>query len=343
MSEPKLSVIIPVYNSRETLGECITAVLNSDYKDYELIVIDDASTDDSVEVAKKFPCRVISLETNQGAAVTRNRGAREAKNEILLFIDSDIIVKPDSISKIITKFSEDDNISGVVGAYCLDNRFTNFLSQYKHMIACYRDKITSCRGDETCEDLSHDSFRGAFFALKKEIFAKHKFDGQYKRASIEDIEFGRKLLSLGYKFVVDKDNQVEHLKKITVKSFFKNQCYRSNDLIKTYLNKKAYKYYLSKERKNQYDKRYFMRVPVSWLTAGFLILFLITRNYMFGAGICFLFLSSIFLEKDFLGFALAQKGLFFAVKCVMIYFFDGFVCGLGILKGLAENYSKRKV
>ena len=330
-----ISIIIPVHNSQGTLPECLTAILKSDYKNYEIILVDDDSTDNSANIAKQFPCHIINTKINKGAAAARNLGAQEAKNEILLFVDSDIIIKPDSISKIIAHLSKDNTIAGVVGVYDIYNRYTNFLSQYKHMIACYRDKLS--------ENLDRDSFRGAFFAIKKECFKNHKFDGLFNKASVEDIEFSRELISLGYKFIIDKSNKVEHLKRFTMKSFLKNQYYRSKDLINVYLNKKAYEFYLSKKRTNRYDRIYFLRVPISWLIIVSLTLFLATQNYIILLVMCLLSLASIFIEKYFLMFCFLQKGLPFTIKCTMIYFVDGLVSGIGIAKGIIENYFNLRI
>lgn len=327
----RISIIVPVRNSQETLSECLAVIVRSNYKKYELIVVDDKSTDNSVNIAMGFPCRIIRLETYKGAGAARNIGASEAKNAILLFIDSDIVIKEDSISKIIFLFSSKDNIAGVVGTYSIYNRFPNFLSQYKHMIACYREKI--------CEDINQESFKTAFFAVKKDLFDRYKFDESLCRASIEDIELGRELISSGYDFIQDKTNTVEHVKRFTVAAFLKNQYYRSKDLIETYLNKKAYKFYHSAKRKNRYSRIIHpLRPPVSWLFIFVLTVFFITRNVFFIFCAIFLLSASIFLEKSFLRFCLAQKGLVFVLKCIIIYFVDGFVSGLGVLHGTLVHY-----
>ena len=325
------SIIVPVHNSQETLTECLDAIIHSSYKNYELIVIDDKSTDNSAGIARGFPCRIISLETNRGAGASRNIGAREAKNDILLFIDSDIVIKEDSISKIIYQFSGKDSAAGVVGVYSIYNRFPNFLSQYKHMIACYREKI--------CEDINQESCKTAFFALKKEIFDKYRFDESFSRASIEDIEFGRELISSGYSFIQDKSNTVEHVKRFTAVTFLKNQYNRSKDLIKAYLDKKAYKFYHSRKRKNWYSRIIHpLRLPISWLFVSTLAMFLITQNNFFIFCSILLLLGSIVLEKSFLRFCLAQKGVVFTLQCVIIYFVDGLISGLGVLSGILEYY-----
>jgi len=335
MMDKKISVIVPAYNARETLRECLSAIFSSDYKDFEVIVVDDSSTDDSAAIAREFTTRIVSLPGNKGVAAARNKGVLEATGDYLLFVDSDCIIQPDSIAKVSDRLSKDSSISGVAGVYALHNRFGNFLSQYKHLIEYYRGM--------TCEDINRHSFRGAFFAVRKGIFDSVKFDEALKNASIEDIEFGRELISSGHKFFLDRSIEVEHIKRRTLKSFYKNQFFRSIDITRSFLSKKSYKFYLSKERKSSYAKLYFLRVPVSLAFFAGLSGFLITRGNLYLYFALFSFILPIFLEYKFLKFCLSQKGVFFLIKCIFIYFVDGLVSGLGVIVGLIKSLRERKV
>jgi len=322
------SIIIPVHNSESILDECLGAIFNCDEKDYEVIVVDDGSTDNSMEIAKKFPCRIVALKPGWGPAAARNRGVKDAEGEIVLFIDSDVVIPKDALYKIKVQFSQNRTVIGVSGVYALYNRFDNFLSQYKHLVVYYRENI--------CGEILQDSFKAAFVAFKREIFKTFKFDEMFRDASIEDLEFGRKLIASGYNLILDKSNEVEHVKEFNTKTFFNNQYNRSRDLIKTYTDKKARNFYYSKKRKNHYQKMYVLRVPLSWLAICALLLFSITMNCLFLL-VPFLGLSTaVFIERDFLRFCLFKKGTAFVLKCIIIYFADGFVSGLGVLRGLFD-------
>ncbi len=91
MAEPfdQFSIIVPVYNGAETLRDCLTEVVNQEYpKDrFEVIVVDDGSTDDTAAIASTFPVRLIRLPLNRGRIEARNRGAREARFDTLVFND----------------------------------------------------------------------------------------------------------------------------------------------------------------------------------------------------------------------------------------------------------------
>ena len=81
----KISIIIPVYNSSLTLNECLGAIFNSSFKNFEVIIVSDNSPDNSVMIAKKYQCKIIELPKNQGPAFARNSGAQAAAGDILFF------------------------------------------------------------------------------------------------------------------------------------------------------------------------------------------------------------------------------------------------------------------
>lgn len=91
-----ISVIMPLYNNEKYVIEAIQSVINQTYKDWELIIINDASTDNSKEIVQRFlhkqldsRIKFIDLENNNGVSFTRNLGIKEAKGEYISFLDSD--------------------------------------------------------------------------------------------------------------------------------------------------------------------------------------------------------------------------------------------------------------
>jgi glycosyltransferase involved in cell wall biosynthesis len=90
-SFPFVSVIIPVYNRANYIKSCIDSVLNQDYPNLEIIVVDDGSTDETLEVLNKYGTHitVIKLPENSGAQATRNAGIKAAKHDWIAFLDSD--------------------------------------------------------------------------------------------------------------------------------------------------------------------------------------------------------------------------------------------------------------
>lgn len=93
-----VSVIIASYNYERFLREAIESALAQTYSDVEVLVVDDGSTDDSVAVAKSYGVRVIE-KANEGVAATRNRGAREARGDRIVFLDADDVLLPTFVSR----------------------------------------------------------------------------------------------------------------------------------------------------------------------------------------------------------------------------------------------------
>lgn len=97
-SSPRISIVIASYNYGRFLGEAIESALSQTLPPIEVVVVDDGSTDDSREVARRYPVRLIE-QGNAGVSAARNRGAREAKGDFLVFLDADDILEPEYLAR----------------------------------------------------------------------------------------------------------------------------------------------------------------------------------------------------------------------------------------------------
>ena len=207
MSQPLfISVIVPVYNGAHYLPQCLDAILASHYSNYELILVDDASTDDSGEVGRRKGASVIRLPGQSGPAAARNVGARYARGDVCLFIDVDVVVQPTTLERVATHFRHHPERAAVFGSYDDSPAATNFLSQYKNL--CHH--FVHQHG---CAEAS--TFWAGCGAVRRSVFLK--VDGfnevRYAKPSIEDIELGYRLCAHGYRIWLDKALQVKHLKE----------------------------------------------------------------------------------------------------------------------------------
>ncbi len=104
---PMISVIIPVYNAEKYIADCLDSVLAQTFMDYEIICVDDGSTDHSYDIicdyAHKYNCIKVLQQHNQYAGVARNNGLKESQGEYLYFLDSDDFIAPELLEKTITK------------------------------------------------------------------------------------------------------------------------------------------------------------------------------------------------------------------------------------------------
>lgn len=96
-SQPLVSVVIPCFNQAHFLGEAIGSVLAQTYRNFEIIVLNDGSTDDTLGVAARYPHVRCVTQKNQGLSAARNAGLRESRGELLVFLDADDRLLPDAL------------------------------------------------------------------------------------------------------------------------------------------------------------------------------------------------------------------------------------------------------
>lgn len=106
----KLSIIVPVYNSEKYISKCLDSLVNQSLKDIEIIVVNDGSTDKSLEILKKYESKKVKIITqkNSGVASARNTGLKEAKGEYIAYVDSDDWVELDMFEKLYDKAIENN-------------------------------------------------------------------------------------------------------------------------------------------------------------------------------------------------------------------------------------------
>ena len=112
---PRVSVVIPVYNEAATLPACLEALAGQTVPPFEVLVVDNNSTDDSVLVAARYPFVTVLHEKRQGVLHARGRGFTAARGDIIGRIDADTEVAPDWIKQLQQVFTEDSELLAVVG------------------------------------------------------------------------------------------------------------------------------------------------------------------------------------------------------------------------------------
>ncbi len=206
---PPVSVIVPVKNDPANLDLCLEALKASDHPDFEIVVIDDGSTDDSGEVAAGHGARVIRQEESTGPAAARNAGARAARHPYLFFIDADVCVRPDTLRRGAEAFAADPTVDAIFGSYDASPGASNLISQYRNLLHHF---------------VHQEGRREAFTfwsgcgAIKRSVFLElGGFDTGYDNPSIEDIELGARLRSGGRRVLLVKELQAQHLKRWTLR------------------------------------------------------------------------------------------------------------------------------
>lgn len=209
--QPFISVIIPVYNGEKFLAGCLDALKSTSYQQYEVIVVDDCSTDRSDEISRQRGARVLKTSRQSGPGAARNLGAQEAHGEVLLFVDADVVVKPDTLERVAADLMDHPEVAAVFGSYDDEPAEKNFISQYKNLF--HRFVHQEARSEA-------ETFWAGCGAVRRDVFlALAGFDAErYPRPAIEDIELGYRMRSKGHRILLDKQLQAKHLKRWTLRS-----------------------------------------------------------------------------------------------------------------------------
>lgn len=140
----RVSVVIPVYNVEKYLKQCLDSVINQEYKDIEVILVDDGSTDNSGyicdEYAQKYQFIEVVHKKNAGLGFARNTGIEKAKGEYITFVDSDDIVGKTMITKLMEEVDR-CHADTVIGGYRRIDTDNNILSYEKYDLKIYENDV----------------------------------------------------------------------------------------------------------------------------------------------------------------------------------------------------------
>lgn len=205
---PQLSVVIPARNAAGTIVPVLEALLASQGVTIELLVVDDASTDDTAELVARYPVTLIRQKVCRGPAAARNRGAQEITSNLLVFVDADVLVRPDTLEKIHHYLEENPGVSAIFGSYDDAPPITSFISRYRNLMHHFVHQ-----GGRT----EAGTFWCGCGAVRSEVFRRMGgLTEAFNRPSIEDIEFGARLDRAGHRIRLVKNIQVTHLKQWTL-------------------------------------------------------------------------------------------------------------------------------
>ena len=215
------SIIIPHHNGKEILSRCLNAINSSTKRNPEIIVLDNASTDDSINhVEKKFSnITIIRNEQNLGYAGGCNLGAKEAKNNYIVFLNNDTIVEKGWDDSLLKKLQKDD-VSAVQPK--IKNLSKQEYFDYAGASGGFLDVFCYpfCRGRvfETIEkdSMQYDSEEeifwasGAAFATKKDIFIKAGMFDTKLFAHMEEIDYHWRCQMMGYRIIISPESVIYH-------------------------------------------------------------------------------------------------------------------------------------
>ncbi len=283
----------------------------------QVIVVDDGSTDASAEIAARFPCELVRLQKNGGAAAARNAGARLATGDILFFLDSDILMERDTVARILNAFGDDPTLAALFGSYQQNTAPKNFFSQYKNLLHHYTHQISSSDAATFCS---------GYGAIRRENFFALGGFRESQRA-LEDIEFGYRLHRAGHRVRLLKDLQFTHLKEYSFWGLVRSDVLqRAVPWTCLMLERRIFRNDLNTKSNN-----------VASVVLSFLILFaplwlwFVPFGEMMLTGLMLAFLA---LNFDFLLFVTRARGFWFGFKTVAMSWFFYVYSGIGLLLGV---------
>jgi len=229
----RCSVIIPMYNSENTIIETLSGLAKQTRQDFEVIVVDDGSTDRSsnlVEEYKKSSELNIKLikQENLGPAKARNKGVENAKSDIILFLDSDCIPIENWLEEMTKPISKE-----TVGCSC---RYK--VKNKGSLIARYIDYEIARRHEKMAGKVV-DTIGSYSACYLKDVFDKvGGFNTSYRIASGEDFDLSFKIGELGYKLKFINTTFVYHYHPETLRKYLKQQFMRGYWRVEMYLRSK---------------------------------------------------------------------------------------------------------
>lgn len=301
----RLSVIVPVYNDQDALGRCLGALTASCPPGVEIIVVDDASTDESAAVAARPAVRLVRVPANAGPAAARNCGAREARGDILLFVDSDVIVAPGTLDQVVTLLDDRPDVAAVFGSYDATPGDAGIVSRYKNLLHHFVHQSGEAQAS---------TFWAGCGAIRRSVFEElGGFDQErFRRPSIEDIELGYRLRRAGHRILLDKTLQGTHLKRWTFRS-----------LLWTDVMSRAIPWSRliieSRQPVDDLNLRHGQRLSAALVGLAVVCLALAPLGTGLAAMAAIALLTVIVLNRRLYGFFIRQGGLAFAGACVLLH------------------------
>jgi len=324
---PVLAVVVPVYNSTADLKHCLAALAASEFRNFQVLVVDDGSTEPVKPLVDEYGFAYLRIAGPGGPARARNYGVALQNGRYIVFVDADVCVHKDTLMRFAAAFAADETIDAVIGSYDDAPAKPNFLSQYKNLFHHYVHQQSDGR---------IGTFWTGCGAIRRELFLTFGgFDEQrYRRPAIEDIELGTWLNAAGYKIVLDSQIKGKHLKRWTLRNLIKTDIFdrgvpwtrlmlRAGSLAST-LNVKP-------TQRLSVALAYLTLLP---LTAALWWPWLLFVSLALAAIVTL-------LNLDFYRFFLTRSGPWFTLRVVPLHWLYFWYCGFSVMWGTLLHYLEK--
>jgi glycosyltransferase involved in cell wall biosynthesis len=324
----KISIIIPVLNDVEHIGKCLDSIFKSSFKNFEIIVIDDGSTDGTASEIKKYPCKLIKLK-NMGLSYSRNLGAKKSNANILYFVDSDIVQEKETIKKMVNFLKEHKNAKIISARWhkeSLSNGFVpEFLSLFNYNCIIPWLKTKRIYEGYVCVNT------GAFMIRKDTFFEVGGFDNRYKKPGGEDYDFSYRI-SAKYPIYFRPDIIVRHF----YKKFFptvKNTFWRTSEWTRIFWRKKKFEPYGNATSTEA------LNATIICSALLFFILSFLNSTFIAVSGI--LFLMYLIISFRMMSYFAKEKNVLFSIKVLLFNSLLYLMKSLGFIYGVFKVIDRK--
>lgn len=315
-----LSIIIPSFNTQATIDKTLSSVFSNSFKKaFEVIVVDDASTDNTLKIIRKYNVRVLKNKINSGPAYSRNVGAQKSRGRLLLFLDSDVVLRRNTIRNLVSHYEKvkRGGKECVCGCYFekkpVNKGFGPELNAL-HYYYLLEKNIALYSSSGILSDNVFPSFCGLI--SKKVFFNLGGFNEKYKIAGGEEHDLGFRLQIKQIPIYILLNSPVSHHFRPLLK------------MIKVHF-KRGINYLITEKKYPQKKICYGVNATeafnffLPFLTVFSLISSIIWRPLFLLAFLLLLF--HLFFYREFYAkYVLTNKGLFFLIKTIpamqLIYF-----------------------
>ncbi|MBU1726591.1 MAG: glycosyltransferase [Candidatus Omnitrophica bacterium] len=207
----KVGLYIPCFNAEKTIASCLEGVLKQTYPISEVVVVDDGSTDKSMEIVSRYPVKIIKNLDNKGLGFVRNVAVKNINAEFIASLDADCQPDPDWLLSLMQKLNS-NNIAGSGGR--LEE------SHSTHIVDLWRAAHMKQYWEK--EEIEPPFLFGSNTVFKKEAIAKAGFYNEDLKSNYEDVDLCSRIKALGLVLVYEPKAAALHLKKDTIYSILNN-------------------------------------------------------------------------------------------------------------------------
>lgn len=303
---------------------CLAAIRTSEYRDYELILVDDGSTDGSAAIGKAAGCRGIVINGRRGAAHCRNVGAAAARGEVLLSTDADVVIRPTTIRQAVQSLA-DGRWDAVFGSYTSETPAPGFFSQFHNLLHHYTHQHS--------QESAVTFWTGCGAVRRKAFDAVGGFDERHP--PLEDIALGYALSAAGFRIRLDKGMQVTHLKRYSFLKLLRSYLFgRAVPWTRLMLVHRGFRSDLNTKPEHVLSVALACLLPLSVLVAA----------WHWSAGVVALGteLGLLWANRNFLRFLRRERGWWFAACGALQLHLFYIVCGGGAVGGLLSYWRLRR-